>query len=319
MKKYILTSLTAAALLTACLKEDQILTPKESNPIIEIYNEFPHKIASTIASKVPLYIESFPAVAGEIQDFNVYVSYSGADQAPEDITVTLSIDPTIMDTYNDQWETNYEVLPTSLYTVETLTLTIKKGEKRAHTTFKLKTAEFDFSKAYALPIAIQSASTGIVSTNYGRTLFAVMAKNKYDGIYTMKSRLVPAADRVTQASGATFTIPESIHLITVDANSVVMYDNYVFGDYIHPFRTLTGWSGYGSFAPVFTIDDNGNLSAVRNWYTNPTNGRTAILNEDVTDSRYDEATKTLYAAIIMNQPTWEPLPIYDTLVFVGDR
>ena len=319
MKKYIITSLFAVVLLSACLKEDQTLSPKDSNPVIEIYNEFPHKIASTVQSRVPLYIESFSAVPGQTQNFDLYVSYSGAESAPEDISVTLTLDQATLDIYNEQWDKDFEILPSNLYTGGELNVVIKKGEKRAKTTFVLKTSEFDFNKSYALPVKISQVSKGIISGNNGATVFSIVPKNKYDGVYTLRSRLVPAADRATQASGQGFTISNAIYMVTVDVNSVVLFDNNTFKDYIHPFKTPTGMSGYGSFSPVFTFDAAGNMTNVRNWYTSPSNGRTATFNTDVTDNRYDEANRTIYAAFIMNQPGWAPLPIYDTLVFVEER
>ena len=48
-------------------------------------------------------------------------------------------------------------------------------------------------------------------------------------------------------------------------------------------------------------------------------GRAFAINPAVTDSRYDPATKTIYAAYLMFQNGRPTQYIYDTLVYKGSR
>lgn len=165
----------------SCLKQDPNLNPKESNDVVEIFNQVPGLIASDVTDPYPLYVETFPISAGET--FEVTVNYAGAGNAPQDINVKLGLDAHAIDEYNDSTSNHYILLPASKYTIDTWDVTIPKGQKKATATFKLKTETFDFAEAYALPVKIMSTSFGKISGNYGTTIFSVGAKNPYDGIY----------------------------------------------------------------------------------------------------------------------------------------
>lgn len=181
IKLILAVAFAAVVGLTSCLKEDTPLSKKESNNVVEIYNEVPALIVSSIESTYPLYVNTFeiePSV-----DFEVYVNYAGSGVAPQDITVNLDLNPDAIDYYNAEFGTHYIVLPTDKYTVDTWTLTIPKGQRKAKQTFKLKTDMFDFAEAYTLPVRIKTVSSGIISNNYGTVIFSVGAKNQYDGIY----------------------------------------------------------------------------------------------------------------------------------------
>ncbi len=181
MKKYIICLLALSAFFSSCVKEKQTLHPDGSNAVIEIYNDVPAAVVSTVESIYPLYVKTFD-IESSI-DFEVEVNYAGAGAAPQDITVNLELNPDAIDYYNEEFATHYIVLPTDKYTVDTWTLTIPKGQKRAKQTFKLKTDMFDFAEAYALPIQVKTVSTGNISKNYGTVIFSVGAKNEYDGVY----------------------------------------------------------------------------------------------------------------------------------------
>ena len=99
-----------------------------------------------------------------------------------------------------------------------------------------------------------------------------------------------------------------------------MHNTGYANDYTHPIQTTpTAWSRFGSYTPVFTFDATGKLVDAPNYYINPSNGRGGKVNATVTTSRYDAATKTVYAAIMMTQPGFADFPMYDTLVFKKAR
>ena len=174
--------LMATVGLASCLKEDAPMGPKGSNDVIEIFNDEPGLIASSTTSSYPLFVETFPISAGEA--FEVFISYTGGNTgAPHDINVTVGLDDNAITTYNTENNTHYIPLPADKYTVDSWNVTIKKGEKRAKLTFTLKTDQFLFTEAYALPVKVLTSSLGTISRNFGTVLFSVGAKNQYDGVY----------------------------------------------------------------------------------------------------------------------------------------
>jgi hypothetical protein len=179
-----------------------------------------------------------------------------------------------------------------------------RGERKANFSVKLKTSQFDFSKTYALPLAIMSASKGIISGNFGKIVYKVGAKNKYDGIYTLKGRMGAATDRPTFSTTA-WSWGYEVSLITTGPNSVALHNTGYSNDYTQPIVLSDGSvSRLGTFTPEFTFDDN---------------GRSAVINSTVTDSKFDADKKIAYTAFFMNQPNFGPLAFYDTLTYKKAR
>lgn len=207
-KKIYLTLLALSLGVSSCTKEDGIYTENGSNGIIELA-ELPSRTSSTAYSVVT---KSFDAAASI--DFPVTVNYTGVDGAPEDLSVVLAFDDVAVSTMSS----TYTVLPTTLYTVPNYTVTIPKGSKTATFHITLNTAAFDFTKTYALGIKVKSASVGTISSNYGKGVFVIVAKNKYDGVYTVTS-----TSAMVDATSSTLTgyYPMTQELKTTGATSVV--------------------------------------------------------------------------------------------------
>ncbi len=303
-RSYIFLLLAGVVGFSSCVKEDQTLDPKDSTNVIEIFNEVPDIIASPTTSTYPLYINTFDAKPGVLQDFSIVVNYTGSGGAPQDISVALELAPDAIVTYNDENGEHFVALPPSLYTADNWNLTIPKGQKKATMNLKLKTAEFDFSLQYVLAVRIKSASTGTISKNYGTMLFSINAKNKYDGIYLMEATS-PMVD-VTNAS-LTGWYPISMQLITYSSNSVALYDgiNYV-NAYGHPIKSGTGDSYYGTFSPIFFIDESTGAITVKNYYGELAGGnlRSCVLNPaGVNKATFnaDGTVKSLEVSYIMTQ------------------
>ena len=308
--------LLVAVGVSSCLRDkDAVLDPKNTDNVIELYNV--GHIESPGTSPIALYINSFD-VAPEV-GFDLIVSYSGAKTAPENITVNLQVDPEVLTTYNNINKTTFTLLPSDMFSMP-LSVTIPKGEQRAIVSLKLKTNKFDFSKTYAIPVKIVSASYGIISGNFGKAVYRVGAKNKYDGVYTLKSKMVPPADRPTFSANP-WTWGYEVQLVSTGANSVALYNSAYSTDYTHPIvLTDNSVSRLGSFTPEFIFDEATNkLASVKNYIANASNGRTGVINGTVTTSRYDPETKTVYAAFIMDQPAMASLPFYDTLIYKKPR
>lgn len=297
MKKYYHLLFILFAGFAACTKEDQTLDPKDSNNVIEFYNVVPDVIASPTTSTYPMYIYSFDAIPGQEQDFKVTVNYAGEGTAPEDIAVAIELAPDAIDVYNDDNSEGFIELPTSLYSIDTWNVTIPKGQKQASITFKLKTADFDFAEAYAIPLRIKTVSHGIISGNYGTMLFRVVAKNKWDGIYKMTGTFV---DHTLPL--ATYYGEQEFHLETISATQCDVF-NETLGTYGYLWLNNGGATYYGSWALRLTFDPATDkiVSAV-NAYGQPSgNGRSAALDPSGLN-RYDNATKNIDIKYYLLQP-----------------
>lgn len=276
MKKLlsIISALTLITGFTSCLKDRAEIGDKPQN-IIEFYTT--DSYVSGVNSQYAVYGKQY--VAGAPGSFDVTVSYSGTDTAPQDITVEVAVDPDALAKYNTKataiGDDTYDALPTTYYEIPTKTVVIKKGQRRA--TFPVNvsiTSSFDFSKNYALPLTIKSATMGTVSGNFGSVLYAVGAKNKFDGEYKVEGTMVDLAN-----SSITGKYPLNYYLKTLTASTDALYD---LGrkNYFHSILSGTDVSVYGDFAPVFTFDDSGNITKVVNFYGQPaaSNGRSAQLD-----------------------------------------
>jgi len=263
---------------SSCLKDDIALDPDKSTNVIEFKN--PSSFISPQGSKYALYTQAFE-LAPE-KDYPITVSYSGAQVAPTDITVNIGIDTAAVTQYNKEQEEHFDVIPASLYTLPT-TVVIPKGQRTATLNIKIKSEKFDFTKHYVLPVQIKSASSGIISGNFGTILLGLNAKNKYDGNYTVTAT-APMLDNTSAL--LTGYYPLDANLETTGPTSVVMFSiTYVNGNG-HPIKSTNATTGavtnssYGNFAPVFTMDDTGKVISVTNFFGQGTNanGRHARLN-----------------------------------------
>lgn len=264
MKKYFyktLSLLLAAATLSSCLKDDSlVLDPEKGKNVIEFGNTTDIAVHG---SSIPAYVHSYPIGADVI--LPLIVSYSGPEAvAPQDITVTLEVmGQETLDLYNEEQHTSYEVMPTSSYSLPGLTVVIPKGQSKGYLEMTVKPSTFDLSKAFAVPLKISSVSSGdVISGNFSTAIFALGAKNKYDGVYTYKTSaitsLVPNANK-------------TVELITIGANAV---------------KLSPGLLGTYSNAVSYEIDPATNKVTV----TCPSLG---VQSPADTRSNWDEAKKTL--------------------------
>lgn len=293
--------------LSSCLKEKTTLSKDESNNVVEIYNPVPSLIASTVESEVPLYAESFNVVPAV--DYTFYVSYSGSDVAPQDIQVTLDQDPSALDYYNETFDTEFEQLPTNMFTVASWQTVIKKGTRIAEVKAVFKTDQFDLTKSYAIPLKITASSFGTISRNYGTVIFSIVAKNKYDGVYQMKG--------IHNRPGYIAPYDTEIELHTAGPNSVYMYF-VAAGSIGHPITVESsgGLSWYGNtFAPAFVFNETTN--AIVDIYNYPIPGNPVMTSGPATNNRYDEATKTIYAQFYYANNLQRMFS--DTLVYLHER
>ncbi len=257
---------------TSCLKNTDGNHDEDSaGNIVEFANTGDNVASAT--SKYPRFsIDLGKMLEGDEVKFNLNVAYSGANAAPEDITVNFELDQATLDLFNTQNGTHYEVPGAGIIEFPTSVI-IKKGTRKTTTEVTVtRTADFDFGVNYALPLKITSSSLGTISGNFGNAVYSFGARNLYDGIYKMEA-LSPMQDIV--APSLTGNYPLDMALITYTGNSVYLQNIsssvYTVGPY-HPIWSGETRSAYGSFSPIFYFDEEGNVTEVSNYYGQESGG-----------------------------------------------
>ena len=296
--------------LSSCLKEDgmNIDTDGGTKNVVEFANTGDNVAGST--SLYPRFASDLGVVAiGSSVDFNVNVSFSGADEAPQDITVNLSVDTAALSLYNTQNSSKYVAPPSAIYKIPS-SVVIQKGTHQSQIKVTITvTSAFDFGVNYALPLKIESASLGTISGNFGKALYSFAARNKYDGVYTMDAT-APMVD----ATSTTLTgyYPLTMNLITYSGNSVALFDatGVYSKNYFHPIHSGTDVSAYGSFSPVFFFDNSGNVTSCTNYYGQESGGnkRSCVLNTGTNKITFnsDGSIKSFEVNYIMTQSVSSP-------------
>ncbi|MBX2901785.1 MAG: DUF1735 domain-containing protein [Cyclobacteriaceae bacterium] len=318
MKKFIVTSLVliTGLFLAACLDDSKYaLDPEGYQNVIEFLD--PSVPVSQVGAVYPVWLTAF-TVAPQTT-FTQTISFSGPQSNDKDIVLQLAVDPIALQEYNQQMTTGlngaaplggatFELIPTNLYTISSLTATIPKGQKEATVSITVFPDQFDLSKSYALPLRIVSASSGTLSAHYSVAILATVVKNKYDGIYrVVQSAGLTAAQGMVDVTNAAFvgTYPKSIELRTVNGNTVNYYD-HDFDLQGHVFSTGTGLSYYGGFAAQFIFNESDQVTDVVNAFGQGNNNRSAKLNTaqpspPIMTFEADGTPKTLEIWYIMRQ------------------
>lgn len=242
--------------------------------------------------------------------------------------VVIKDDTAAVTQYNTANGSSYVHLPRSWYTANfpatsmggTYTLPFAAGEFAKQITITIPNATLlDPSTTYALAFTLVSNDGGFKNA-IGKTLvFAIGAKNKYDGIYSL--RIFQSGWTAYGISdGLTNDYPDNMSLITISAGGNKIFNNYTGTYLLAGFAFPISATQFGATTPVFTFDPaTDRLIAVTNSTPDDGRQRTLVLDPAVTNSRYDPATKKIYAAFYMTQ-TGRPNQIFrDTLTFVKPR
>jgi hypothetical protein len=284
--------------LSSCLKENEgtVLNVDKGNQVVEFANTGDN--FAGVTSKYPNFYTDLGSLAvGESAEFNLNLQYAGSEKAGSDITVKLGVDQEALDLYNTQNGSHYEVPPASVFSFPE-TVVIKQGSNIAQVKAVVtRSADYDFSAAYALPLKIVSASAGTISANFGKAVFSFGVRNSYDGHYSLKGYSLRAGDA---AKTGNFVYDPGMDLATVGATTV-------------QFGALQVWAdktGVGIGNPILTV--------------NPADGKVTIsssggaYNAPGYDSRYDATTKTFYISFAWGAGPSARLAT-DTMTYVGER
>jgi hypothetical protein len=175
--------------MASCLEDDKpALDPSGTQNIIEFLD--PSVPSSPSGSVYPAYSASF-TLAPEAT-FEQIISFSGANENGQDITLQLAVDPSALSEYNYQMHnslhgTEYELMPESNYEISTFTVTIPKGQTKVSLPITVYPDQFDFSKDYAIPLRIVTSSSGTLSAHFSVAILNVGVRNIYDGVYDVKA------------------------------------------------------------------------------------------------------------------------------------
>ena len=238
------------------------------------------------------------------------VHNSSALNSTTTVELTFDADTSILNAYNDENETEFIPLPTSLHSTTPalsggkLTVTFEPGENIKSITITVPNAfNFDFSKSYALTYEVTSVTgTGILSEAASAQIVCqVLAKNKYDGIYEVTA-VNPMVDVAN--AGLTGNYPFKYKLITTGENTCDLFD--FDNDYpLHSILNGTSWSYYGSFAPQMQFNANG-LGAIvnmTNYWGNPAGNTRGCLLDATQTWGWNPLTKNIRVKYYMTQPS----------------
>lgn len=264
-------SIVSSLLFTSCLKDDSLtLNTSLSNSVTEFANTGSIATNPSNGAAPRFAIDLGTLAVGDQTTFNVNVDYAGAKTAPNDITVTIDIDPTILTTYNTEHAVdgaNYTTLPDGiLQTQFPLTITIPKGQSFGQAQVALQlTSAFDFGATYGIPLKITSTSVGDISGNFGTAIYSLVVRNGYDGVYFASGVMVHPS------YGGNYSDKEE-DMVTTGANSVQfqLQTTVLFGVYI-----------------TLTVDPATNLVSLAS-------NEVVLDPYDPAANYYDPATRTFY-------------------------
>lgn len=100
-----------------------------------------------------------------MQKLKLYARVSYATALDKPVKVIFKEDPTLLDSYNTKWGTNYKALPAAAYRAGTLELNIRAGTHQAFIPVQVFTALFNGTDDYLIVYTISSADDQIIGTN----------------------------------------------------------------------------------------------------------------------------------------------------------
>ena len=248
------------------------------------------------------------------------VELGGSTDAPEDVHVTIAQADTLVDNYNadpDNAVTDY-VVPTD-FTIVSNVVTIKKGTRIGYLQIKFIPNNYvgqDIAIGFRVASVAEAGYT--ISGNVGTGIIAIVIKNKYDGLYTLRQQSIGWA-AYGISDGPVNQWPTDVGFFSTGGASNI-FNTAQTGSAEMGFSTAGGLTSFGATEPQFTFDPNTNLlTSVVNLVPDDGRGRVFTLNPSVTDSRYDPTSKTLYIAYLFKQNGRPDQQIYDTLTYNGPR
>lgn len=155
---------------SACLKDDSQPDFTKNKPIIEL------PVGSSAGNGGGNSIAASFNISDTPSDYFIYVNYAAPDANPQDVNVTVAVDPAVLTKFNSVNNKNYILLPSDAYSLSNK-VTIPSGQRKVQLPIKINTKNLDVTKIYALPISITDGGGFTVSGNFG-TLVTVISLKK---------------------------------------------------------------------------------------------------------------------------------------------
>lgn len=292
--RFSIMALAGVTFLSACLKDDNFVDFSKVGTLVEL----PLAAYNPDAKGNKIVVLSYPSDATSV-DHQVVVNVASPEPVSSNLDVTLKVDDAALTAYNTANATTYTLMPTNVYTIPSLKVTVPSGQRTTALIVKFNPSLItDFTKQYVLPISIADASGQKIS-NYKTVFYVVGVKNKYDGTYKVNGNALRAGDPVLSG-----TFPEQTYkLITAGPNSVQFSKTAVWAS----------GAGIGGISEwILTVNP------VTNAVTITDNANPAVTANPAGINTYDPATKTFrIKAYWGNGPThraWEA-----TFVYSGPR
>ncbi|MCU7551057.1 DUF1735 domain-containing protein [Chitinophagaceae bacterium LB-8] len=214
INKFLLHSSACLLLMVlgvSCLKDDDYDEGKEN---ININKSI--KLVEIMGPIEGFYTKSLDYSTGDTTVQLVNLNLAALDPAPEDLKVTLAVDPAVIADFNARNDENFTPLPASYFNFPTMDATIPKGQREAVLSGTIKNPSFLESGKYALGMKVANVSNPDIkiSGNYGQQLISLRVKNKYHGLYH-------AAGVFHHPTAGDRDIDEEKELTTEEPNSVL--------------------------------------------------------------------------------------------------
>ncbi len=213
MKKYSILLFTIPFLFTSCIKDDLVkLTDQGSTFLVAaggtekelFYNAF------TDVRKIPL--------------FDIHRNVPSNAVLNTSTTVKLKAAPEVLAAYNEEHDTDYEWLPSSIFSFadvpgvsisgDEITLNYSAGDFAKEISVNLDGAKWDLEHKYAMAYRISDPGNAKISDGNDVFITFISAKNIYDGVYRY------------QTSSNNTLLPDQdveVQLLTVSPTKVKLY------------------------------------------------------------------------------------------------
>jgi len=196
------------AAIASCNKPDEVISPTEGN----IYMPTAAR-TDAVALLLTDTAQTIPFGA----------AYGGLAYPGKDITVGFNIDAALVSSYNAAHGTNYIIMPSSSYTVPSLSAVIKSGQTSSDALpIKVITANLNRSAKYIIPVSITSVSAGHIDSVLNTTYFRIDAIQRLEKDVTSQATLTVSKDN-GGGSGAGEGSPK---LVDEDYNTKFLTDGF---------------------------------------------------------------------------------------------
>ena len=240
-----------ALVFSSCIKKEVTPLTDEGNTFIK-FNEAPLN---------PIFFSPFTDIK-KVDLFSLRRDANSSAELQTANTITLKQDDQMLDDYNTDNGTDYEILPDSLYSLSNAsfspaaggyTVSFKAGDFAQDFSILLNGAKWDLSKKYGLAFSITNADGRAITDGKDKVIALISIKNKYDAVYEITGTCVDA-NGLYQGDYGDPAYPRQYSLATKSATQGLFYDvSWDYPNYI-VINISTGGAANTGIRPVITFD-----------------------------------------------------------------